>query len=284
VKHSLASIFICPGCGSKLSLIVERKTGDRIHKGRLFCEKCKQSFEIVDDIVLFKKLKEKDKDKKKIKEMEKLFLGPELRKVWYEHFPGKELSLLKKEWDFMIENLNLPKSKIHLDWATGTGRFLRNILDKAGTEIVAMDFGYANCLGLQKFLKKIGKYSKVTIVCGDARKIFLADNSIDSISSWHGLDEPNIEKALEESMRILKKSGRIALAGLLYDKGSESLKLAKKAGIQFAEKDKAYNYIKKIGFRNIKYKEFSRMKEKTNQNYIPKRGDYSTSYVIFAIK
>jgi ubiquinone/menaquinone biosynthesis C-methylase UbiE len=147
-----------------------------------------------------------------------------------------------------------------------------------------MDFGYANCLGLQKFLKKIGKYSKVTIVCGDARKIFLADNSIDSISSWHGLDEPNIEKALEESMRILKKSGRIALAGLLYDKGSESLKLAKKAGIQFAEKDKAYNYIKKIGFRNIKYKEFSRMKEKTNQNYIPKRGDYSTSYVIFAIK
>lgn len=280
MKHSIASIIICPKCKSKLNLKIEKKTKNRIQDGELFCKKCKKSFKIIDDIVCFKKINREDKNKKKIQEMRNLFLNQEYKKEWYKHFSKKEFSILKKEWKFIIDNLNLTKSKVHLDWATGTGRFLRNILNKTKTEIIALDFGYPNCLGLKEFFKKIKGYSNVTIICGDARDMFFADDSIDSISSWHGLDELDIDKAIDESKRILKKNKKIAVSGLFYEKGSKSLNIAKKAKINFAEPDRAYNYFKKLKFRDIKYKKFAKIKETSKKNFIPKYGDY---YIIYGI-
>ncbi len=280
MKYSLASVIVCPECKSQLDLRIKKRTKNRVHKGELFCKKCRKSFEIINDIVCFRKLGLKDKNEKKIQNTKELFLGQEYKKEWYKHFSKKEFSILKQEWKFIINNLDLKESKIHLDWATGTARFLRNILGKARGEVIALDFGYPNCLALRLFLKKLNKYSKVTIICGDARNMPFSSNSIDSVSSWHGLDEPNINEAIDESKRILKKNKKIAVSGLFYEKGSKSLKIAKKSGIKLAEKDKAYTYFKKLKFKNIKYKKFPKVKETSHKNFIPKYGDYYTIYGI----
>lgn len=280
MKERLSKIFICPKCKTSLGLKIIKKNNKRIEEGFFLCPKCDIQYKIIDDIVCFKEIKSTDKNEKKIQSMKDLFLNYEYKKEWHKHFSKEELSTLKKEIQFLINNLDLGESRIHLDWATGTGRFLRNILDKVNGEIIALDFGFANCVALKAFLKKLKKYSKVTILCADARNIPIINNTIDSISSWHGLDEPKIEKAITESKRVLMKNKRAAFSGVFYEKSSESLKLSKKFGINFAEEDKAYNYFKKVDFKDIKYKKFLKVKEKSKKNFVPKYGDYWTVYTI----
>lgn len=281
MKENLVPMICCPKCKSLLQLEEKRKTKERIHTGKLYCKKCNSTFKIVKDIVCFKRITRK---KKEISKMKGLFLGQEFKKEWQKHFTKKELSALKKEWKWMVENLNLEKSKIHLDWGTGTGRFLREILDKVEGEVVALEIDYPTCLGLKMFLKKLGKYSQVTIIYGDARNMPFCSNSVDSISSWHGLDEPKINKAIDESKRILKPNKKIALSGLFYEKGSESLKIAKKERVNFAEENKALQYFKKLNFKDIKYKVFFEREWSLQDSFLPRIGDRYTVYGINGTK
>lgn len=272
--------MICPRCKSSLRLEIDNRSKNRIYKGRLLCVKCNAKFEIINDIVCFKSVALKDKNRTKLQKIEDLFLQQEYKKEWLKHFTKQELSDLKSEWGWMINNLNLKKSKIHLDWATGTGRFLRNILGITKGEIITLEVDYPTCVGLRTFLKKIGKYSNVTIICADARIMPLKDDSIDSISSWHGLDEPNINRAIDESRRVLKLNKVFSAAGLFYKKESKSLKIAKKWKIKFAEERIAYQYFKKIDFKDIRYKTFFRGKWSESESFLPRFGDYYTSYAI----
>lgn len=280
MRKKITPILVCPKCKAKLKIESNKESKNRIHNGKLLCKKCNAVFEIADDIVCFKPVSKKDKNERKIKKIKDLFFGQEYRKEWLKHFTKEELLALKKEWRWMINVLNLKKSKMHLDWATGTGRFLRNILRVVKGEIIALEVDYATCVGLKAFLKKLDKYSKVTIVYGDAENMPFADNSIDSISSWHGLDEPNIKKAINESRRVLKRNKIFSTGGLFYEKESKSFKIAKKEKIEFAEKDKAYKYFKKLKFRDIKYKTFFTGKESDRKNFLPRFGDYYTTYII----
>lgn len=283
MRKKIISILVCPKCGSFLDLEIEKRSKDRIQTGDLKCNKCSASFKIIDDIVCFKSIAEKGLDKK-IKKFQESFLNQELKKKWLKYFNKKEFTALKEEWRWMINKLNLKNSKIHLDWATGSGRFLRNILGVIKGEIIAMEIDYATCVGLRDFLKKIKGYSRVTIICSDARKMPLADNSIDSISSWHGLDEPNISKAIDESKRVLKLNKIFSAAGLFYKKESKSLKIANKWKIKFAEENMAYRYFKRVGFKNIKHKTFFEGKWLERESFLPRFGDYYTSYAVVGRK
>ncbi|MGE4555027.1 MAG: methyltransferase domain-containing protein [Candidatus Paceibacterota bacterium] len=283
MRKKIISILVCPKCRSHLDLKKEKSLKDRIQKGKLKCSKCGSSFEIIDDIVCFKPISSKELNKK-IRKAREMFLNQEVKKKWLEYFNKEELTGLKKEWRWMTNKVNLKNSKIHLEWAVGTGRFLRNILKVVKGEIVAMEIDYATCVGLRDFLKKIRGYSKVTIICSDARKMPLADNSIESASCWHGLDEPNIDKALDESKRVLKKHKMLGVSGLFYEENSKSLKVALQERIKFVKKDKAYQYFKKLGFKNIKQKTFFRGKWKECTSFLPKKGDYYTSYAVIGKK
>jgi uncharacterized protein YbaR (Trm112 family) len=167
MKEKIISILICPKCGNSLDLEIEKRSKDRIQTGDLKCNKCSVSFKIIDDIVCFKLISEKGLDRK-IKRVRGMFLNQELNKKWIKHFTNEEFNALKEEWKWMIDKLNLKNSKIHLDWASGTGRFLRNILGFVKGETITLESDYATCVGLRDFLKNIKKYSKVTIICGDA--------------------------------------------------------------------------------------------------------------------
>jgi len=277
MKEKIIPILICPKCEDSLDLKIEKKSVDRIHEGHLKCNKCNASFKIIDDIVCFKPIQEKNLDKK-IKRIREMFFSQELNKDWLKHFDKKEQSALEKEWKWMIDKLNLKNSKIHLDWATGTGRFLRNALNLIKGEIITLETDYATCLGLRALLKEIKEYSKITIIYGDARNIPLADNSVDSASSWHGIDEPKINKALDEAKRVLKKDGVLAVSGLFFEDNSRSLKIALQEKIEFAKKDKTQQYFKRLGFQDINSKVFFEGKWTSDKDFLPKKGDYYTSY------
>ncbi len=277
MKEKIIPILICPKCGGLLDLKIEKKSGDRINEGDLSCNKCNASFKVTDDIVCFKSVQKKDLDKR-IKRTREMFFNQELNKNWLKHFDQKEQSALKEEWEWMIEKLDIENSKIHLDWATGTGRFLRNILDLVKGEIITIETDYATCLGLRDFLKEIKGYSKVTIIYGDARNMPLDDNLVDSVSSWHGLDEPKINKALDEAERVLKKDMPLVVSGLFFEDNSMSLKIALQEGIEFAKKDKIQQYFKKLGFEDIDSRVFFKGKWTSDKDFLPKKGDYCASY------
>jgi len=283
MREKIISILICPKCGGSLDLKTEKRHEYRIQTGNLECDKCSISFKIIDDIIYFKSILEKGLDKK-IKKVREMFLDQELNKEWLKYFDKKELTALKEEWKWMIEKLSLKNSQIHLDWASGTGRFLRNILGLAKGEIIVLESDYATCVGLRDFLKEIKGYSKVTVICGDARNMPLADNSISSASSWHGLDEPRINKALDEAKRVLKKNKVLAVSGLSFEENSKSLKVALQEGIEFAKKNKTYQYFKKLGFQDIDYKTFFKGRWTEGDSFLPKKDDHYTSYVVVGRK
>jgi len=279
MREEIISILICPQCKSSLRTKTEKVNKGRIQKGILECKKCDTNFKIIDEILCFKSVSNQElNDNEKIEKTQKMFLKQELKKKWLKHFPKKELIALKEEWKWMIDQLNPKNSKIHVEWASGTGRFLRNILGIIRGEIIALEYDYATCLGLRDFLKKIKKYSKVTIICCDAQKMPIDSNSVNSTSSWHGLDEPKISKAIGESYRILKKNGKLVTSGLYFRKDSKSLKVALENGIKLTKKDATYRYFKKLGFQNINYKEFFSGKWTESTSFLPKKGDYFTSY------
>ena len=68
-----------------MDLETEKKLRDRIQAGKLKCKKCRAGFRIVDDIVCFKSITEKDLDKK-IKRVQEMFFNQELNKEWIKHF------------------------------------------------------------------------------------------------------------------------------------------------------------------------------------------------------
>jgi len=277
MREKIISILICPKCGNSLALKIEKRENFRINKGILSCNKCNAEFKITDDIVCFKSILKKGLEEK-IKKNKKFLLNQEFYKKWLNQYNRKELSSLKKEWRWMIEKINLINSRIHLDWAVGTGRFLRNILRLTRGDILVLEVDYATCVALKYFLKKIRGYKKVTIVYGDAKNMPFVNNSIDSASSWHGVDEPKMKKALVESKRVLKKSGVLAVSGAFTEKDSKSLKAAIKYEMDLTKKDETYKYFKKLGFKKIDYQIFFEGEWSEKKSFWPKYRDRYSSY------
>lgn len=281
MKREIISIIVCPKCKTPLIILKERKgSRNRIQSGELRCKKCGAVFKILDDIACFLPVSQGDKSREKIQKMQKLVVNQELEKKWVKYFPREEFLAVRNEWSWMINNLDLKKSKIHLDWGAGTGRFLREFLRFFKGEIIALEIDYPTCVALKTLLKRLKKYSQVTIICGDAKNMPLCSNSIDSISSWHGLDEPNIKKALNESKRILKTNKVFSASGLFFEKGSRSLRIAKESGIEFAKENRVCQHLRKIGFRDIEYKIFFKGRWSDYKSFLPRFGDFYTCYAI----
>lgn len=259
-------------------LSVNKKIKERICEGELKCEKCGRRFYIKNSIACFV-----DFNKQKIiniKKLRRISLNQEIPRKWLKFFSKEEFAALQKEWNWLSLIIKKQKNSVHLDFATGTGRFLRNIVSKTKGEIVALDFSYPVCLELVYFLKKIKKYSRISIVCADARKMPFKNEIFDSITSWHGLDEPRMEKAIKESRRILKNGAYLAVSGLHYQKNSKSFLLAKKHGIGFTDKKTVIQNFKKAGFQKIEYKNFFFGRWNEKGSYLPKFGDFYSTYAI----
>lgn len=280
MRISIINHLICPVCQADFLLSIYKKTKERIIDGELKCKKCGKSFYIKNSIVCsdscFKK-----QTVNYMQKMRRLTIIQEIPRTWMRLFSKQEIVSLHKEWNWMLSIIKKGKRVIHLDFATGTGRFLRNIVSKTKGEIIALECNYTTCLELQYLLKKIKKYNRVSIVCADARKMLFKNGAFDSVTSWAGLDEMKMEKALKETRRVLKKGSFLAASGLHYQEESKSFLLAQENHINFITKEAVIQTLKKANFRNIEHKVFFRGKWNEKESYLPVFGD---SYSAFAVR
>ncbi len=279
MRMEILNQFVCPICHSALKLSIHKKTKERVLDGEFHCEICKKTFPIKEEIVCFISSCKKS-SQKVTKKLRRITLNQEIPQKWIELFSKEEVAALKKEWQWMLSSIKKSKNAIHLDFATGTGRFLRNIVSVAKGEIVALEYDYPTCVELQYFLKKIRKYSKVSIICADARKMPFKDKVFDSISSWHGLDEPKMNKALKEAKRVLKPKGYFVASGVHYLKDSKSFQRAKKHNINFLTKEMIVKALQNVDFHNIEHKVFFEGRWKERGDYLPIFNDWYISYAV----
>jgi SAM-dependent methyltransferase len=255
MRINIVNHLVCPTCHTDFSFLIHRKTKERIIEGELKCKKCGRNFYVRNEIVCFDSCRKKqfERDAQKLR---KTTVEQEIPQKWMRLFSKQELAALKREWNFLLSVIKKNKSTIHLDFATGTGRFLRNIISKTKGEIVALDNGLGTCQELQYFLKRIKKYDNVSIVCADARKMPFRNVVFDSVSSWCGIEELKMKNAVKESKRVLKDGGVFILGAIHYQKRSKSFLLAKKYGVRFITKEEIIKILKKNKFHNIEQKIF----------------------------
>ena len=279
MRIKILNQLVCPDCHIILKSSIHKKRKERVVGGELWCEMCNKKFPIRDEIACFISSCRKPA-KTKVWSLRKITLEQEIPKKWMNFFSKEELEALKKEWQWMISAIKKSKRAIHLDFATGTGRFLRNIVSITKGEIVALEKDYPTCLELRYFLKKIKKYGKVSIVCCDAKNMPFKDGVFDSISSWHGLDEPEMNKTLKEVRRVLKEGGCFVASGIHYLKNSKSFLRAKKHNISFLTKEMIIKALKNAGFKNIKHTVFFEGRWNEKNSYLPVFNDWYISYGI----
>ncbi len=279
MRISIINYLTCPVCRAEFLLSTYKKTKERIIDGELKCKKCDKSFYIKNGIACF--VSPDKKPTENIKKLRRITIKQEIPKTWIKLFSKEEYSALQKEWNWMLSVVKKDKNAVHLDFATGTGRFLRNIIYKTNGEIIALDFGYFTCQELIYFLKKIKKYRRVSVVCADARKMPFKNEVFNSVSSWAGLGEQRMEGVIKEAKRVLKRGAYFTASGLHYQKESKSFLLAKRHHINFVNKKAVIQTFKKANFRNIEHKVFFRGKWNEKESYLPIFGD---SYSTFAIR
>ena len=272
----------CPSCHSNFEISIYRKRRERVWEGELKCQKCGKKFLIKNEIAYF--IPYPGKQGLDDKTARKDILNHEIPKKWMNLFSKQELKALKKEWQWMLSSIKKSKSAIHLDFATGTGRFLRNIVPIAKGEIAVLDFGYSTCKELAFLLRRIKKYQMVSVICADARKMPFRDNTFDSVSTWHGLDEMKMGRAIKEAYRVLKSKGYFVASGVHYLKGSKSFRRAKKHNINFLTKEMIVKALQNAGFHNIEHKIFFEGRWNEKGDYLPMFNDWYISYAIRAQK
>lgn len=282
MKTSTINHLVCPACQDKPLFLIHKKTTKRIIDGELKCRRCSKSFYIRNGIACFIPLAKKPTEG--IKRLRRITIEQEIPKTWLEHFSKEELAALYKEWNWMLSSIKKDKNAVHLDFAIGTGRFLRNIFPRTKGRIIALDNGYGTCLELQYFLKKIRKYNRVSIICADARKMPFKNGTFDSVSTWQGLDEPEMEKAIKEAKRVLKKGGYLVASGIHYQKGSKSFSRARKHNIRFLTKEMIIKTLRNVGFRKIEHKTFFRGRWNEKGDYLPIFNDFYSTYAVRAKK
>lgn len=282
MRITIINHLTCPVCLEDFLLSTHKKTKERIIEGELKCKKCNRKFRIKNGIAYF--IPKPGKQALDVRKARKITIEQEILKTWLDHFSKKELAALHKEWNWMLSVIKKDRNAVHLDFATGTGRFLRNIVSKTRGEIIALDFGYSTCQELVYFLEKIKKYKRVSVVCADARKMPFKSGIFDSVSTWHGLDEVKMEKALRETKRVLKKEGGLVASGIYYPKGSKSFLRAKKHRIRFITKEAIIRSVKKDSFHKVKHKIFFSGLWTGKGDYLPVFNDFYSTYVVRAEK
>lgn len=282
MRINIINHLACPICRGDFLLSTHKKTKERIIDGELKCKECSKSFYIKRGLACFVPLDGEPKED--AEKLRKITIKQEIPKAWAKLFSKEEFTALRREWNWMLSVIDKDKNTIHLDFATGTGRFLRNIVSKTNGEIIALDFGYSTCQELIYFLKKIKKYKRISVICADARKMPFKDRAFNSVNSWAGLSEQKMEEVIKETRRVLKKGAYLTASGLHYQKNSRSFLLARKHHINFITKEAIIQTLKKNDFKNIEHKIFFRGKWNEKESYLPIFGDFYSTFAIKAQK
>lgn len=200
-------------------------------------------------------------------------------------FLNSLLSLgIHKGWRKKCIKLIAGKSPKHiLDVATGTGDFAIAAMKLNPDSVIGIDISE----GMMKFgrekLVKQGLDKKITLKYGDAETCDLPSNSIDAITVGFGVRNfENLEKGLENMLRILKPGGKLCVLEFSYPRNFPVKQLyhfyfkyiTPTIGKIFSKDTRAYSYLpesvkafpdnerfttilKKVGYKNATFKPLS---------------------------
>ncbi len=107
-----------------------------------------------------------------------------------------------------IKMLKPEAPKLILDIATGTGDFAIEALSLNPDKIIGVDISKGMLEVGKKKMEKLGLTDKIALKLGDSEKLLFEDNKFDAIIVSFGVRNfENLEKGLEEMLRVLKPSG-----------------------------------------------------------------------------
>lgn len=169
-------------------------------------------------------------------------------------FLNSLLSLgIHKGWRKKCIRLIAAKSpKRILDVATGTGDFAIAAITLNPDSVIGIDISEGMMKYGREKLVKLGLDKKITLQYGDAETCDLPDNSIDAITVGFGVRNfENLEKGLENMLRVLKPGGQICVLEFSYPRNFPIKQLyhfyfkyiTPTIGKIFSKDTRAYSYL-----------------------------------------
>lgn len=155
---------------------------------------------------------------------------------------------LHRIWkDYFTQQININDKSIVLDLASGSGDIIKNLKKKSSAKFVALD---ANLDMIKEAKKKIND-DNVYFVKSFAEKLPFKNNCFDIITVSFGMRNfYNIDKALGEISRVLKKDGYFFCLEFskINNKAFENIyslysKIIPKYGSFFVNDTEAYSYL-----------------------------------------
>lgn len=142
----------------------------------------------------------------------------------YDYFTG---AFERKHAERTLESLSINEGEAVLEIGFGSGHCLKRIVQSVGETGKA--YGVDISTGMLEVTKKrLGEAQLIDMVglcLGDAAKLPYSDNAFDAIFMSFTLelfDSPEIPKVLEEVKRVLKPTGRLAIASMSRESGKSA--------------------------------------------------------------
>lgn len=200
-------------------------------------------------------------------------------------FLNSLLSLgIHKGWRKKCINMIAERKPKHiLDVATGTADFAIEAMKLNPESVIGIDISEGMMKHGREKLVKLGYDKKITLQYGDAETCDLPSDSVDAIVVGFGVRNfENLEKGLENMLRILKPGGQLCVLEFSYPRNFPVKQLyhfyfkyvTPTIGKIFSKDNRAYTYLpesvqafpdnerfttilEKVGYKNAKFKSLS---------------------------
>ena len=200
-------------------------------------------------------------------------------------FLNSLLSLgIHKGWRKKCINMIAERKPKHiLDVATGTADFAIEAMKLNPESVIGIDISEGMMKHGREKLVKLGYDKKITLQYGDAETCDLPSASVDAIVVGFGVRNfENLEKGLENMLRILKPGGQLCVLEFSYPRNFPVKQLyhfyfkyvTPTIGKIFSKDNRAYTYLpesvqafpdnerfttilEKVGYKNAKFKSLS---------------------------
>lgn len=175
------------------------------------------------------------------------------------------------------------KPKHILDVATGTGDFAIEAMKLNPETVLGVDISEGMMKHGREKLVKLNLDKKITLKYGDAETCDLPSNSIDAITVGFGVRNfENLEKGLENMLRILKPDGQLCVLefsyprkfpikqlytfyfkyitpfiGKLFSKDTRAYSYLPESVKAFPDNERFTTILEKVGYKNATFKTLS---------------------------